>query len=347
MTRLLVVILIVAMALALISAHIFHEAIVTFVFSALSLILLSKFLGNATEHLSRYVGESFAGLLNVTLSNLAELIIIYVAVRENMVDLVQAGIVGSMIGNLLLVMGMAIYIGCKKNGTMSFNPDTATLFINMLFLVTAALIFPTLFSKHIPSNRQLHYSYVLAFMLFAVYVYFYHLARTDQRFKEIHEQIKEPDGRWTKFFSLSVLILAAVGAFIMSEMLIGEVESVAKVVKIPRMFIGFILLPLLGNIAEHFVAVTAAWKGKVELSLAISVGSAAQVGMIVAPCAVLFGLLTGNPLTLYFATLPVGALIITFFAAFIVLRDNNWNINEGIMLMALYACIVVAFWFTR
>jgi len=335
------------MAMATVSRYVLHLPILTFALSAVALILLSKFLGDATEHFSRFVGESFAGLLNVTLSNLAELIIIYVAVRENMVDLVQAGIVGSMIGNLLLVMGMSIYFGCKKNGTMRFNPDTATLFIDMLFLVTAALIFPTLFSKHIPANRQLHYSYVLALMLVGVYVYFYHLSRTDRRFKEIHEQIKEADSRWTKIFSLSVLILAAVGAFIMSELLISEVESVAKVVKIPRMFIGFILLPLLGNIAEHFVAVTAAWKAKVELSLAISVGSAAQVGMIIAPCAVLFGILTGNPLTLYFATLPVGALIITFFAAFIVLRDDNWNINEGVMLLALYASILVAFWFTR
>ena len=132
----------------------------------------------------------------------------------------------------------------------------------------------------------------------------------------------------------------------MSELLVGEIEPVATTLGWSPMFVGFIILPLLGNIAEHQVAVRAAWQNRPELSLAIAVGSASQVGMIVAPCAVLFGLLLGQPVTLYFAALPLGALLVSLAGGYLVLRDNQWNVNEGIMLVALYAAMVMAFWFT-
>ncbi|TSC82093.1 MAG: Ca2+:H+ antiporter [Parcubacteria group bacterium Gr01-1014_20] len=334
------------MATAYASHYLFHLPILTFFASAAALIFLSKVLGDATEHLSDHLGGQLAGLINVTLSNLAELIIIYVAVSKNMIDLVQAGIAGSIMGNLLLVMGMSIYVGCRKNGLLTYNQAMAWLQLKMLFLVCATLFLPTLFNEHISEVGQVDLSYILALMLPCAYVYFYRLSMTDKRFKEVREQSEKMDGTWSTGFSFFVIILAGIGAFLMSELLVGEVESVAPSLGLSTGFVGFILIPILGNIAEHFVAVVAARKGMTELSLSIAVGSASQVGMVVAPAAVLFGVICGNPVTLHFAGLPLGAVIATFFATLLVLHDDKWEISEGVMLLALYFAIMVCFLFT-
>ena len=293
--RLLFFVAFAAMAAAFIGRYLIGRPFVTFCASALALIILSKLMGDATEQLTEHIGQGLAGFFNVTLSNLAELIIIFVAVRSNMIELVQAGIVGSMIGNLLLVMGLSIYVGCRKNGSLSFNPQLGTLLINQLFLVSVTLLLPTLFADRIPANRQGTFSYLLAAMLV--------------------------------------------------ELLVGEVEHVARVLELSPAFIGFIIVPLLGNIAEHMVGVVAAYKKMTELSLTMSVGSASQVGMVVAPCAVLFGYLTGNPITLNFTGLPIQLLVISIVGAIVVLRDSEWHKSEGVMMIALYAVIVIAFMF--
>lgn len=337
-----------AVACAVIFHTFAHHAVTVFISSAIALILLSKIMGDATESLSTHVGERSAGLVNVTLSNLAELIIIYVAISNNHIELAQAGIVGSIIGNLLLVMGFSIYVGCKRNCTLTFNHNVAVLFTNQLFLVGATLMLPTLFNDHIPAHRHGTLSNLLAVMLALSYVYFYRLSFTDKRFREVRQQAVEHarDG-WGLPKSLLVLLGCGVGAFWMSELLVGEVELVSHQLNLSTMFIGFIILPLLGNIAEHFVAVVAARKGMTELSLSIAIGSASQVGMIVAPCAVLFGILTGNPFLLHFPNMPLAALILSLAASYLVLQDNQWNINEGIMLLAFYGSIALAFAFTQ
>src|SRR3989344_1129082 len=175
------------MAAAFIGRYLIGRPFVTFCASALALIILSKLMGDATEQLTEHIGQGLAGFFNVTLSNLAELIIIFVAVRSNMIELVQAGIVGSMIGNLLLVMGLSIYVGCRKNGSLSFNPQLGTLLINQLFLVSVTLLLPTLFADRIPANRQGTFSYLLAAMLVGAYIYYYCLSLSDKRFEKVDE----------------------------------------------------------------------------------------------------------------------------------------------------------------
>lgn len=335
--------LFIAMALALLFHFGFHSSIGTFIASASALILLSKILGDATEHISSYIGEGRAGLVNVTLSNLAELIIIYAAVRKNLIDLVQAGIVGSMIGNILLVMGLSIYFGCKKNGTMPFNRHTASLYINQFFLVACLLLLPTMFNSRIDQELTPWVSWVQAAILMLVYLFYFRLSQKDPRFKQLREQSHQLEKRWTKRNAILVLILSAIGAFVMSELLVREVEQTASSIGISSLFAGFIVLPLLGNIAEHAVAVTAARKGMTELSLSIALGSASQVGMVIAPAAVFFGLITGNTVLLSFRELPLGILIMGLVAGYLVLRDHEWNVNEGVMLLALYASMFFMF----
>ncbi len=166
---------------------------------------------------------------------------------------------------------------------------------------------------------------------------------TDGRFHVIKNQAVAIEKHWSQKRAILTLVACGIGAFIESELLVGEVESVAESLSISQGFIGFIMLPLLGNIAEHFVAITAAYKGMTELSLSVAVGSATQVGMIVAPMAVLFGILTGHTITLQFEAVPLYLLILSLVAAFVALRDNKWNINEGVMLVFLYLNILIGF----
>lgn len=345
--KLLYIVLPIAMWFAFLSHQFYPIPLAIFLCAAIALILLSKLLGDATEQLSLSLGERTAGLVNVTLSNLAELIIIFVAVKEAKIELVQAGIVGSIMGNLLFVMGLSIYLGCRKNGTLGFNHDTVTLFVNQLFLVGATILLPTIFNGSIPANAHEPLSIILSVMLVGAYIYFYRLSAVDPRFNTIERQSEGLHRRWTARRSLIILAGCAVAAFFMSELLVKQVEHVSHQLGLSTLFVGFILLPILGNIAEHFVAVTAARKKMVELSLSISVGSAAQVGMIVAPAAVLFGLILGNPVTLHFADLPVAALVVSFVATFLTLHDDRWNVNEGAALLALYGAIVTCFAFAR
>ena len=145
-----------------------HSPTLTFTAAAVALIAISKLLGDATEQLVSYVGQNVAGLINVSLGNLAELIIIFVAVQRGLLELVRAGIVGSIVGNLLLVMGASIYVGTRRHGDMALKPPTVTLFIDQLFLVASTLLLPTMFESRIPPERHQLFSYVLSAMLVGV-----------------------------------------------------------------------------------------------------------------------------------------------------------------------------------
>ncbi|MFA6588577.1 MAG: hypothetical protein WCT08_05960 [Patescibacteria group bacterium] len=320
---------------------------VNFISSAISLIFISKLLGEATQHLARYLGQKKAGLLNVTLSNLPEIIIIYAAIRANQIELVQGGIVGSIIGNLLLVLGFSIILGCKKNGTMKFQASTGTYFITQLMVVGVTLLLPSLFANRIPVGNQQIFSNLLSYVLIVVYLCYFLFFLDKERMGVVNEQAEKMDGTWSKKASLATLIIMTAAAYWQSENLVMEVEAVSQSLNISKAMIGFIILPVLGNIAEHVSAIMSARKGLIELSLAISVGSASQVGMIVAPLAVILGTLTGNPITLNFAGLPFGLLAISLVATYIVLRDNKWNMIEGIMLIVLYFNMTLAFFFAQ
>jgi len=340
-------VLIISFGCAMLSHYMLQMPLLTFGSSAIALILLSKFLGQATEQLAGSMGERKAGFLNVTLSNISEVIIIFAAVRANMIELVHGGIIGSIIGNLLLITGCSIFLGCKKNGPLKFEPGTITMLINQFFLVGVLLFLPSLFGDQIPEGHHRIMSYFFSIMLIGVYLYASINSLKDKRYQVINEQAQQMEKHWTKGFSISVLVVTIIGAFFMSEFLVKEVGHVATSLEISQVFIGFVVLPFLGNMAEHVVAITAARKGMAELSLSIAVGSATQVGMVVAPLAVLFGLITGNYFILSFTGMPLGLLVISLIAIFLVLRDNQWNKSEGIMLIALYSAIIMGLAFTQ
>ncbi len=351
MKTILVALSVLFVAVAILSHYVFDSSLVTFICSASALILLSKFMGEATEHLAHHVGESYAGLVNVSLGNLAELIIIFTAVRSGMIELVKAGIVGSVVGNTLLVMGISVIVACRKGVVVKLKPETVALYINQLFLVGAILILPSVFSEHTPVDKRPMQSYLLAAMLSGAYVLYSIIFHRDERMKLVHNQaseaVKKTYNGWSGRRSIIILLVTSAVTFFVSDLLINEVEPIAHHFNLSNAMLGFMLLPLLGNVAEHFVAVTAAWKGLAELSLSVAVGSASQVGMIVAPAAVLFGAIYGVEVTLDFSGLPFQLLLITLVAAYIVLRDNQWRRSEGIMLLVCYLAIMLCFTFVN
>lgn len=339
-------ILVAAIVAACFGKFLLHSPLLTFLTSAVALILLSKILGEATEQLCHHISQNSAGFINVTLSNLAEIIIIFVAVKADRIDLVQAGIIGSMIGNLLLILGMAVVFGTQRNGDMRFFPGTATLYGNLFFLVGATLALPTLFSAVIPTAREGSFTNVLAIMLAGAYVYFSVTSQKDSRIKHVKLQAAQLPHQWKALVTVIALVVSAVLCYIMSHFMVEEVEHISNGAGVSSLFIGYIVLPLLGNIAEHFVAVTAARKNMVDLSLAIALGSAAQVSMVVVPFAVLFGWLTNHPVTLQFPGYALVLLGLSLGAVKQVLSDCVLKKQEGMMLLALYSAFVICFFFT-
>lgn len=325
---------------AAISHYGYNSVIFTAIFSALGLLFISKILGEATDQLSRNVGQKAAGLVNVVCSNLAELIIVFFAIRAGLIDLVKAEIVGSMIGNLLLVMGIAIIVGCRKGKVMPFNRYTASMFVKQFFLVALALFLPSFMTSGIAEEHRMFVSYEFALVLIAVYLYYFYRSRHDPRYKEIEQQVFDLDHKWSKQKALFVLFVCAIGAVFHAHLLVAIVEEFSAALGVSQMFLGFILLPIVGNIAENWVAIRAAYYGKAELSLSVAVGSPAQVGMVVAPLAVFFGWLTGHTFTLDFTGLPLMLLVVCFGGTFLVLEDHQWEKSEGIFMIAIYLFIV-------
>jgi Ca2+:H+ antiporter len=320
-----------------------------FLFSALAIVPLADLIGEATEELAIHTGPRLGGLLNATLGNAAELIITIFAIREGLNQLVIASITGSIIGNLLLVMGLALFLGGIKNGTQKFDRAHAGLNATLMILAIVALVVPSLFNAAFTtgSPRQLQLSEEVAVVMIVLYglsVYYSFTHGGGDPHAHPEEEPHKP--RWSIRFSVGLLTAATIGIVFMSEFLVGAVNHVSETIGLTQLFIGIIVIPMVGNIAEHLVAVEVAYKNKMELSLAISIGSSLQIALFVAPVLVFLSLIFGDPntplllvFTPYELIVLVAAAVITAFVAL----DGESNWLEGVMLLAVYLIIAIAF----
>ncbi len=323
-----------------------------FLFACLGIIPLADLMGEATEELAIHTGPKLGGLLNATLGNAAELIITIFALREGLVDLVKASIVGSILGNLLLVLGFSLLLGGLKHGLQKFDPRTAGLNATLLILAVVALAIPSLFDVAIQSNKAAELGLsegvaVVMILLYGLSVVYSFTHRTPNGDPHAHETGSEHHhAKWSVRTSVIVLVVATLGIVFMSEVLVGAVEHVTETFGLSELFIGIIIVPLVGNIAEHLVAVQVAMKNKMELSLAVSLGSSLQVALFVAPVLVFISLLMGGQtLLLVFSSFEIIALIATVLVAAFIALDGESNWLEGAMLLAVYAMIALAFYF--
>lgn len=342
--------------LAVLGEFVFHWPPTTlFILSALAIIPLAKYVGEGTEELAVHVGPSLGGLLNATLGNAAELIITIFAINAGLLDLVRASITGSILGNLLLVMGLSLLVGGLKNGTQVFNQRTAGLSATLMLLAVSALAIPSLFDVAIQENRaaEVGLSEGVAAIMIVLYGLnlFYGFWKTGKDKEKDNVVTREAaaeeihHAKWSVRFSLGVLALATIGIVLMSEVLVGSVEVVTETLGLSEFFIGIIIIPLVGNAAEHMVAVQVAYKNKMELSMAISLGSSLQIALFVAPILVFISLLFGDVLLLVFNSFELIALLVTAAIAAFIAQDGESNWLEGAMLLAVYLILALAFFY--
>ena len=320
-----------------------------FVASALAVIPTAGILGQATEELAARTGPRLGGLLNATLGNAAELIITIFAIRSGLLELVKASITGSIIGNILLVMGMSILVGGIKNGQQRFNRTHAGVNATQLILGVAALAIPSLFFfAHEETSGPVEWlSMGTAVAMLAIYAagLIFGFRRTGPEPELARETQQEHHGGWSLRRSVAFLVGATILIAVLSEVLVGAVEYTVSALGISEFFIGIIVVPLVGNVAEHAVAVQAAWKNKMELSMAVSLGSSLQIALFVAPLLVFVSLLMGNPLTLVFNKFEIVALFAGSLIAALVAQDGETNWLEGAQLLSVYAILALAFFF--
>lgn len=334
-----------ALPLALLAEVAHWEPIWTFALSALGIIPLADYIGEATEALASYTSPKVGGLLNATLGNAAELIITIIAIREGLLDLVLASITGSIIGNLLLVMGLSMLVGGLRHGLQQFDRRHASNNAVSLLIAVSALSVPSLLSSSIgpdTSPKVETFSLGVATVMIALYVLSltYSLRRrgpfsTDERVP--HQPA------WSFRRAVAILSLSTLGVVLFSELLVSGVDDVVLHLGVSEFFIGIILVPVVGNVAEHLCAVKMAAENKMDLSVEIAVASSLQIALFVAPALVFVSLVMGNPLHLVFNQFELLALGLVALITWTVSADGECNWLEGAILLGLYSILGLAF----
>ena len=325
------------------------SGIAIFATSALAIIPLAKLLGEATEVLADKSGPRIGGLLNATFGNAAELIITLSAIRAGQIQLVLASLTGSILGNLLLVLGFAMLFGGLKNGRQMFDRRDVDIDATMTILALIAMTVPSLFSLYIADSvRVEELSLTTAATMLILYILFViYTLRSCTREKCDAVTVREalPVHAWSSGKSLLIMGLAMAGIALMSELLVASVEAVTDTLGLTPFFVGIIIVPIIGNVAEHLVSVQAAMENKMDLSLSIALGSSLQIALFVTPALVFASLLLGSPMTLQFNQLELIALTAASMISALVSLDGESNWLEGAMLLAVYGILGLAFFF--
>lgn len=317
-----------------------------FVASSLAIIPLAGIMGKATEEVALHAGPRIGGLLNATMGNAAELIITIFALRAGLFEVVKASIAGSIIGNILLVLGLSALLGGLKFKAQRFNPHVAAMNATMLFLAVIALVIPDIFAlggKLTPAGENL-LSLGEAIVLVSVYLLslLFSFGTHKELFHTAHNHIEKAE--WTLGKALGILVAATVAVGLMSEFLVGSVEHVVEQVGLSEAFIGVILIPLIGNAAEHSSAVIMALKNRMDLALEIAVGSSTQVALLVAPVLIFVSYLFGKPMNMVFNLYELAAVAVAVLITNLIANDGETNWLEGAMLVATYGILGLAFY---
>jgi Ca2+:H+ antiporter len=333
-------------------ADVLHwNPVIVFATSALAVIPLAGLMGEATEVLADRTGARIGGLLNATLGNAAELIITLFAIRAGLLELVRASIIGSILGNILLVTGFSILAGGLKNGLQKFDRSHVGLDATMTILVVIALSAPSIFSAAIEPDtwrvEELSLTTAVAMLVIYVLSIVYALRPRTEEEDEAGPIAKPARSgpHWSTRIAFGVLAGSTVAIALMSEFLVGAVEPVTATLGFSEFFVGIILIPIIGNVAEHTVAVQVAMKDQMDLALSIALGSSLQVALFVAPVLVFVSLLLGHPLTLEFNQFELIALAGAALIAALVSLDGESNWLEGAMLLIVYVILGLAFFF--
>jgi Ca2+:H+ antiporter len=327
------------------------EGATVFVVSAIAILGLAWIVGLSTERLGALTGPQVGGILNATFGNIAELIIAFFALQAGLITVVKASLTGSIIGNLLLVLGAAVLAGGLKNGLQTFSQRIAGSNAALLVLAAVGLFIPAVFavSGSETQGTRVEESVLVALVLMVGYG----LSLVWQ-FTNPEATLGghgEPEGHagpaWTGKVAVGVLLVAAAFLAILSEILVGSIEPFIEQFGLSELFVGVILIPTIGNLAEHIVAVQLAYKNKIEFAMAVTFGSSLQVALFVAPVLVLLGLVVGQPMDLVFQPLEIAAVGVAVAISALIALDGESNWLEGALLMLVYLIIAISFFELR
>jgi Ca2+:H+ antiporter len=348
-------------AIAIVLDQLGADPIIIFFSSALGVVPTAALMGRATEELAHRAGPGIGGLLNVTFGNAPELIIALFALEKGLQEVVKASIIGSILGNLLLVMGAAMLIGGWGRERNKFVAEAASAQATMLLLATVALVLPAMFllanGGELPqlSDEATNFPTAVERMSFAVAIvlllsYFaglwFSLRTHRDVFNPDTEEEDIPAHAWSIRKSVGLLAGAGVAVGFMSEILVGSIEEASEGIGLSPFFVSLIIVAIVGNAAEHWVAVYFAARDKMDIALAIAIGSSAQIALFVMPALVLLSFVIGPfPLSLEFSGLEIGAMLLAVLIASHVSQDGESTWFEGVQLLAVYVVVGVVFYF--
>ncbi len=351
-----------------------------FIVACIAVIPLAGWMGKATEHLAERFGEGIGGLLNATFGNAAELIIALVALNKGLVGVVKASITGSIIGNVLLVLGLSLFCGGVKFRTQRFNQTVARSSATTLLLAAIALMMPTIFHRVADetgswsAQTEQRLSLAIAVVLFVTYIgtLIFSLlthrqlysgktegetSKDDNQTKDDHqarvsETIAKPHGdgahdgaQWSLGKSIGILVVATAFVALMSEFLVGSVEAARSSLGLTEVFVGVIVVAIIGNAAEHSTAVLMAIRNKTDLSIGIAIGSSVQIALFVAPVLLFASYAFGRPMDLEFTIAEIAAVIVAVGITAQIAGDGESNWLEGAQLLAVYIILGILFYF--
>ncbi len=338
------------------------EATLIFGAAAAGVIPTAALMGRATEELAHRSGPGIGGLLNVTFGNAPEIIIAFFALNAGLQEVVKASLIGSILGNILLVMGASMLVGGLKFERQTFNPTAASVQSSMLLLAAVALVMPTIYQlvaggglprvgeEIVDFGSDLEQmSLIVAFILLGSYAagLFFSLKSHRALFNPTSEAEEHIEGDpWTVRKSVLMLAGAGVAVGVMSEILVGSIGEASDAIGLSEFFVGLIVVAIVGNAAEHWVAIYFAARNKMDLAVNIAIGSSAQIALFAAPVLVLASFFVGpNPMALVFNGFELGAVFLAILIAIHVTHDGESTWYEGVQLLAVYAVLGVVFFY--
>lgn len=347
--------LLIAMPIAVAFKLAEFSPVMIFVASAVAIIPLAGLMGKSTEMLSERFGPGIGGLLNATFGNAAEMIIAVFALQRGLLGVVKASITGSILGNVLLVLGASVLAGGVKHQKQHFNATAARMSATLLTLAAIGLLVPAFFHAHLEIHHEtadeLGVSFEIACILFVVYILTLVFSLKTHRHLYSSESAKtehfsDSDGHvWSIRAAVGVLVAATLGVAWMSEILVSVVELTSEQLGWTEMFVGVVVVAIVGNAAEHSTAILVARKNQMDLSFQIAVGSGLQIALFVAPVLLFISYLPGfEPMDLRFSMMEVVSIVISVMVVGLVAMDGESNWLEGLLLLAVYAILAIAFY---
>lgn len=348
-------VLLIFVPLGVIAGAIELNATIVFVFNFLAIIPLASLLCLATEELSAKLGPTIGGLVNATFGNAVEMIVSIIALRDNEIRVVQASMLGSMLSNILLVLGCCFLAGGIRYHEQHFNTTVASTMSSLMSVASASLIIPATIYNSVPTADVLDSqkavlmvsrgTAIVLLILYIMYLIFQLKTHSDLFDEENGQESDQEEVAQTLSQKAAgmTIILVTVMVAICANYLVKSINPFVETARISKTFLGLILIPIIGNAAEHTTAVVVAWKNKMELAIAVAIGSCLQIALFVTPCLVLLGWVMDRPMSLHFGTLETVVFFVSTFVVISLIQDGKSNLLEGALCLGMYSIIALAF----